>query len=128
MTPAEELRTAAKTLREAIKNATPGPWQANDDFGVVALRTTWPHGFDDAYEWVIDDGVLENGGDAAWIGLIHPGLAEPLGAWLEAEADGWDAVETIKAEMGPKGVKVSLPWSTHEQALKVARAINGGAR
>jgi hypothetical protein len=81
-TPAETLRAAAQGLREAAHSAIPGPWAADpDELG---------RGYD---VWQIDGPHLAFGlrrPDAEWIALTHPGLAEPLAAWLEMEAHMWD--------------------------------------
>ena len=36
MTPAEELRTAAKLMRERVQGATAGPWTVREEHGRVA--------------------------------------------------------------------------------------------
>ena len=59
---------------------------------------------------------------------VHPGVGSALADWLDAEAAIWQAVETVTAEYGPKGLKVTTPLSTHDQALAVARQINGNAQ
>ncbi len=85
--PAVVLRTAAARVRETARGATRGPWAAEE---------SREHGFrvgtSDGQEWVAwtgayDDEPDPSRADAAWIALMHPGLAEPLAAWLEETAD-----------------------------------------
>ena len=84
--PAVVLRTAAARVRETARGATRGPWAAEE---------SREHGFrvgtSDGQEWVAwtgayDDEPDPSRADAAWIALMHPGLAEPLAMWLETEA------------------------------------------
>ena len=59
-TPAEELRQAAKLMREQAQAATPGPWSA----------------FAECHETP----------DAKYIAGMHPGVALAVADWLETEA------------------------------------------
>lgn len=98
MTPAEELRAAASLLREMAANATPvshtdGRWTAHAGGTVTGDYTV-------AYRCLMQ-------GDAEWIALAGPQIAEPLAAWLEFVAETW-AVQK-------RGVR--------SHALAVARAI-----
>lgn len=122
MRPADELRAAAKVLRETASNATPGPWAdcstaydgawpvmvigqpgPDDDRGQDVLVV--PHTVDE------DIVVLE---DVAWIVLANPALAKPLAVLLEDLAD---FVGEFDKEP-PAGHLIG-------KALAVARAING---
>lgn len=68
--PAEVLRAAAAKVRKAKAQASQGgPWR-NDQMSVRAEDRPIAM----AYQCYAD---------AAWIALAHPGLAEPLAAWLE---------------------------------------------
>lgn len=79
--PAEELRAAATVVRGAAHNATPGPWTVSRLPGIgrtvndptarlsIAVGTGWV-----------------SGADGEWIALMSPAAAEPLAAWLDAEA------------------------------------------
>lgn len=75
-TPAAVLRSAASRVRELGTAARSDGWTADattvfeDDEGVAA-RCTFPE-------------------DAAWIALLSPAVAEPLAAWLEAQARSFD--------------------------------------
>ncbi|GII84562.1 hypothetical protein Ssi03_25520 [Sphaerisporangium siamense] len=126
MTPAEELRAAAARLRERAEQATPGPWSVgNDDVIGLGIEQTGRGSFtyDAQIARVLEDyerdeenyGNRELGtteGDARWMALVHPGLAEPLAAWLES----WDDVNV--SEHGPH-------LDDWRHALAVARVING---
>ncbi|MGS2641711.1 hypothetical protein [Streptosporangium sp. G12] len=86
MTPVEELRAAAAKLRETAGNATPGPWMSMDDGDRLVAPivendgTVSPFGMDNV--------VCEpmGGENAAWMALVHPGLAEPLAELMEESA------------------------------------------
>lgn len=133
MTPAEELRAAAKKIRETAKNATPGPWTVggrgevdeidhyerpilaevesrdDDDKPVteivkVAVVSYHTNGFQFPH--------AEAKAEAEHIALWHPGVATLVGDWLIGTA--------AIAEHGIRAVP--------QQALDVARAINGGVR
>jgi hypothetical protein len=88
MTPAEELRAAATMLREAAADSDSENWYNAES---LALSL--------------------DGADVAWIALAHPGLAEPLAAWLDDAAWTWDVVRLAE----------------RRHLLAVARVINGGA-
>jgi hypothetical protein len=77
-TPAETLRAAAQHVREMAQQATPGPWVANG----AGVGTDYTDNEPDLI--VAVDAFDPN--DAAWMALMHPGLAEPLAAWLESVA------------------------------------------
>ena len=79
LSPVETLQAAAAKLRELVKKATPGPWTAHSD-GLV-----WPERMGDPVS-----GSTEQE-DAEWIAFAHPGVAEPLADWLDAQAEdlGW---------------------------------------
>ncbi|WP_431897863.1 hypothetical protein [Nonomuraea sp. bgisy101] len=106
--PVEELGTAAAKLRHTAAEAHGGPW-ARCDVGVAVISA-------DVQLYgapCIADRLYEP--DADWITLAHPGLAEPLAAWLDDHASdhstydcGWDDSEC--------------------PALSLAREINGGGR
>ncbi|MFD9950562.1 hypothetical protein ACFWYW_57460 [Nonomuraea sp. NPDC059023] len=92
---ADELKQAARTLRQTADGTTPGRWKPGDleeqpdysrrieitaDGGSVAEinvsleAAIWPHMCAGAKA------------DAAWIALASPLLAEPLASWLEEAA------------------------------------------
>jgi hypothetical protein len=109
-TPADELRTAAATLRKLADDArkfVPEPWTiareqviraANDD--IVADRSECRPG-DDA--------------DLPYIAAMHPGVGAALADWLDAEAVRYDRAASI-GEFD----------ASHDRPLAVARRINGG--
>ena len=63
MTPAEELRPAAKLMRERVQGATAGPWTVRE----------------------------EHGRDIADVAGMSPAVALAVAAWLEQEAVNADA-------------------------------------
>jgi hypothetical protein len=109
LTPEQELRAAATSLREAVKNV-----QQYDDgipvdwFDAETLAQNTISDVNGRHRYSITDG------DAVWIALMRPDLAEPFAALLEAEAGRWDAVRIAGA---------TRPGN---DALVVARALLGG--
>ena len=106
----EELRTAAGALRATAAKATRGPWTTHPTTGQSGGDTqTWTVGLPfcnggapDPCEPGCAGDVVTTGregceedflgeGDAAWIALASPTLAEPLASWLESAA--WVAGE-----------------------------------
>jgi hypothetical protein len=125
-TVAEELRQAARQIREAVRGTASGPWKASPVWSPDAAVTSavysyaYPTGTPESE--VVASGLkryrkggLRNPCNARWIALMNPDVAEPLAAWLES----WDGVEL--REDGP------LP-EDFKHALAVARALNGTAR
>lgn len=101
MTAADELRQAAAKVRE--KGA------ALTDAGA---HRTWREG------WLAAHILRE---DEEWVALMSPALAEPLAAWLE------DCAGQASAMSGPDDFGICDEPGSVQAALKVARAINGGA-
>lgn len=106
MTPVEELRAAATKLREA---------------SVRPLECIEPICVGDLDEWTKYYGhECEDlpEGDAPWITVMTPLLAEPLARWLATSAS--------------HAMKVADPRNQEiiadQHALAVARVINGGER
>ncbi|MFE9936356.1 hypothetical protein [Streptomyces hirsutus] len=114
-TPIDELRTAAQTLMD-LADIAREDLDTGDYWKPYNSATAWRDG--------LTNGMGGASGDLA--AVFSPTTAHALATWLRAEAAIWDAVETVKAEYGPQGLKVTTPLSTHAQALAVARAINGG--
>ena len=110
--PAAELRAAANLLRESALNARrvlPEPWTISrgptDGGGVIYAENGW----------IVADRSCDEPGDSVdlpYIALMHPGVGEPLAAWLDSTADYY------------------RPGTTHPthvvRALAVARALLGG--
>lgn len=77
---AQELKTAATRLRATLADVeTRPPWSTCDAPGLIVSGDMRPWGVPSVAERAYE-------GDAAWIALMHPGIAEPLGAWLEEAA------------------------------------------
>nr|WP_062336117.1 hypothetical protein [Herbidospora sakaeratensis] len=132
-TPAETLVAAVAKLRETAAGATRGPWvsygtpgRSEDGHAHTITRPYCNKGmYDPDAECEPDCGttVLTTGaegceddnlatGDALWICLVHPGLADPLAAWLEP----WTGIAFDE--------DAALPVDL-QHALAVARAIVG---
>lgn len=84
---AELLRAAADLIEQRGEDALPGPWECLDGGDRLIAWRVGPGGFDDDFEYVVDEPVSHSG-TAEWIALLDPAVAEPLAAWLRAEADG----------------------------------------
>ncbi|MBA9003693.1 hypothetical protein [Thermomonospora cellulosilytica] len=129
MSPAAELRAAARTLRALAADATRGPWSTLPGAANVwhFLSSDSDAGGDAAPVLVVP-GVGVRLGNAAWIARIHPGLAEPLADWLEAEAKKVEA-GTYTDLGGPFHAachgRFDEDCSCFDEVLAVARVING---
>lgn len=94
MTPADELRAAAKLLREAADDL--GDWRYDERMGFVRDRN--------------GDLVCEaSESEGAWIALMGPDKAPSLASWLDVTADSM-----------PQGFVHS---AEQEAALSFARSI-----
>lgn len=77
---AQELKTAATRLRAAFADVETGPpWSLCDAPGLIVSGDVRPWGAPSVAERAYE-------GDAAWIALMDPALAEPLAACLEEAA------------------------------------------
>lgn len=97
--PADLLRRAAAELREAAAKATPGPWRTHDTYlplgghTATVLTARQDLNASELVAWLptMSNEPWTDGrnawNNAAWIALMHPGVAEPLAALLEAIAD-----------------------------------------
>lgn len=87
MTPAEELREAARLMRERAEAATPGRWDADgDERGDVynpGVHNYPPDGTDPV--WVAECGPVEGRGyqDAEHIAGWHPVVALLVADWID---------------------------------------------
>lgn len=127
MTPSEELREAATTLRTAAEKATHGPWESlADGDRLVALTESGR-----AWSYVVEE-PIGHAGTAAWMALVNPDLAEPLAALLDHLAD--DMFDDLAEERDFPNNAVNWrrmvvdTWgsSRHDwtYALRLARVIN----
>lgn len=87
MTPAEEMRDAARILREVAGNAAPGPWSVGGDEFELEDNLAWlePEG-DGKSCGRCTSGTIDLR-NARWIALLSPAIAEPLATWLDSSAD-----------------------------------------
>lgn len=130
MTPTDELRTAAATLRKLAVDATPGPWHRPLNTRYKATVTgPLPEG--ERGNWI--DGIdpetgqreqctvatvptrsngkhsrQRGGRDLEYIAAMHPTVGLALANWLDSAAEDAE-------QIGPD-----------HRAVAVARAINGG--
>jgi hypothetical protein len=85
-------------LREFGEAATPGPWRTHDAHlgntgGYAATVLTGKPGSGDLVAWLPTfsgspwDRERNVWNDAAWIALVHPGIAQHLAALLELQAE-----------------------------------------
>ena len=145
MTPAEELTAAAQRIRKLADDATPGPWHRplNTRYKATVTgalpegeRGSWLDGIDPTTgereqctvamvpTWSNGRHSRQRGGrDLEYIAAMHPGVGQPLAAWLDETATEVKAAEGTEYALHPSG-GMFLSW---EAALAVARAINGGA-
>ena len=103
MDPAEELRHAAKLLRERAGASDPGPWTVVPPakFGELTLVQ--------GADWAV---ARSHGNEAAYIALMHPGVALALAGWLDQTATDEEYGEV----------------TGFDEALAVARAVLGDER
>lgn len=148
MSRTDELRQAAKTLRQRANAASPAPWRTFDHHGrdmtdegwseigvqndghTVAI--TYPTGFENDHPEP----------DAAYIATMDPTMGLLLAETLETEAKLLDMLEpftellnaTVEAQGGPKGAlrllvdDDGLPKVVSDSTpswLRIARLING---
>lgn len=83
---AARIREAAKVLRDAAENATPGPWTWVDRYAAEMCGADGAHVlYANSYEDQEDVQASES--DAAYIALMSPPVALVLADWLDAEAE-----------------------------------------
>jgi hypothetical protein len=140
LTPAETLTAAAKRLREAATEATPGPWFNHDthlsqgghtatvltsredmnEIGLVAWLPTWSH-----EPWNTKHNAWAN---SAYVAQVHPGVGLALADWLDEAARRQRATEAAAARTWANSddVEARDRWiaaQTEHQALAVARQL-----
>jgi hypothetical protein len=133
VSPAEELRAAAKRVRELAEKATPSPWLARVEPGnyerQVAPRMSVMHPESERSAVAVVSGVSDVGGgwdaedwllqpDAEHIAW-NPAVALAVAAWLRAVEHEMD-VSWQQVEAGD----IRYTWTA---ALAVARTFLGGA-
>jgi hypothetical protein len=109
---ADLLRKAAAKLRDTAAAATPGPWDraADTDYASHYGANFIANWEGEYLRFVTTAGDGDGAArDAAWITLVHPGLAEPLAAWLSSIGETW----------------VFQRQSARQQAVAIARVILG---
>ncbi|MDH2424825.1 hypothetical protein [Sphaerisporangium sp. TRM90804] len=126
MTVAEELNAAAAKVRELAAAAVPGPWHADGPWWwetkpitCSATITTDPERQMVAVLAPEYNQHPRAAGCAPWIALMHPGLAEPLAAWLESCA------RQAASMTHPEDWGVCDEPGSVRYAVDVARAILG---
>lgn len=140
MTPAEELREAAKRIRKVAQAATPGPWGVGNGTNVCrdveqlsvgsytcTQAVTDTDLFDGREEWSDDDPKfveVDPEDDAQHIALWHPGVAVLVADILTIAAASAEALERQNSREGDGRTRV-LPSDLDVVALDLARAILG---
>ncbi|MEV8353166.1 hypothetical protein ACFVTT_34140 [Streptomyces niveus] len=122
--PADELRTAAQTLRERAASATPGPWRREDDQRRLERFVSSENGTLD-----INFGYLGNNNqaDAEYVALMDPGVGAALADWLDTVTQYAELYANLTlTSTGAPPDEASYDQGTRH-ALAVARQINGGA-
>lgn len=91
----EDVRAAAKKLRETARKATPGPWQCDgpywwDSTDCTTVITTEPSRHPVTVMPRQDEATEQREENARWIALANPHLGEPLADLLDHIADEYD--------------------------------------
>jgi len=123
--PADELRSAAQTLRSLAEAATPGPWRQHDthlgQYGYAATVLSGEGNDTDLRAWLPSmsqepwDETRNAWPDAAYIAVMGPNVGLALADWLDVAAD--------YADRWPSDHQTNSPF--RQGALAVARQING---
>ncbi|MCX4596149.1 ead/Ea22-like family protein [Streptomyces sp. NBC_01549] len=135
-TPADELRTAAQTLLDLAKAATPGPWRQHDthlgQYGYTATVLSGEGNDTDLRAWLPSmsqkpwDETRNVWPDAAYIAAVHPGVGLALADLLQAVANDPDD-ETLNEPGSARHGGCDRTTCPAAATLAVARAINGTA-
>lgn len=150
--PADLLRRAAAKVRESATSATPGPWQWKtwrcpaEEGGPHHVNCPGidelTHEFEPGPQgWPVHPANVvkvshsdwpASSADRAWIALMSPALAEPLAAWLEAEASCVETQESVGENVPkmldelagePMDSELRVFISTTPTAVAFARAL-----
>ena len=124
--PAQELRTAAATLRALLadRQLTPGPWLSMDR----GDRVLWDgEGAEDQPPVYVVDEPMSNGANADYIAVMHPDVAREFADLLTAAADmAAEYPDLARDHDRPACDDYACGVMGH--ALAVARAILGPTR
>jgi hypothetical protein len=134
MTPAEELRAAAALLRERAAKTSGGTWTAEylDQHNCWWVDHRTETSDSTTYGTVADLESIDMAGNAAWIALMSPAVAEPLAALLESEADCQESIADVSDGVPrlldslagePTEATLTVTIDTGVAALAFARAI-----
>lgn len=130
LTPGQELRQAAATLRESAAKTTRGPWTRTPDSHTATYGDNFIANWGGEYlDSVANAGDGENAAcDATWICLVNPLLAEPLASLLDHFAAKYERLQEMfsTSVRGPDDRLADGEPKLHvDFALAVARVING---
>lgn len=124
---AEELRAAAARLRKTAACAHGGPWAVGEDGATIWSADIRPYGAPCV-------AIRLDCGDATWIAMMHPGLAERLANLLDDLADEAEATYATEVHLGPDATYATGVvdyrgelCSDLTHALATARTILGAA-
>jgi hypothetical protein len=122
-TPADELRTAAATLRKLTGQATPAPWATTWRGQEYQLDGNTDEDLSPIAEWTYAVVTTEpkaseqraecDTANADYIAVMHPGVGAALAGWLTDEA------RRVECASSPAGQEI-----VGRRALAVARAVN----
>jgi hypothetical protein len=120
----DDLREAAKTLRERAEAATRGPWLRAADHSLARGQYAdndlgWWDGEYAAPVGSTGDGD-EATADARYIATVHPGVGLALADWLDKAAEAWP-LDLAAPPRDPRDRAMLY------EALAVARLILGRA-
>lgn len=126
--PLDDLRAAAKLLRDRAEAATPGPWSHVDHgkdgaFNGCGQVITWGEGVEGGDIAAPSGDLYPRGGyspmeDMAYIATVHPGVGLALADWLESVVVRW---------VGRAELNYPARHVFQQHALRVARLILGEA-
>ena len=141
MSPVELLRAAAARVREIGAAATGGPWwsdQSEQCYRLHGVHAKLPPAWPGLPEQVMNRQILKapktgtpyaeywpSPADDAWMTTVHPGLAEPLAALLDAEAYRVDRLLNGPSGDGVQWAIGAVVEQNHGPALRLARGVLG---
>lgn len=90
MTPAEELRQAATTIRSRAAKASPGPWTVDSETYAETIHDRDHNSVVAGGRWGGEASVFSETADAIHIALWDPDIAELVAVLFDGSADHWD--------------------------------------
>lgn len=128
MTPAEEIREAARLMRERAEAATGAPWHSvsgtweGETFAAV-IGSDGDAEKPDTWLMATGRGGKSQEADAIHAATWHPGVALAVADWLDGQAG--DAADAVPRTGGGWSYRWCDSPAGIESALKIARAYLG---